>query len=438
MKNSMIWGTQATVDYPFFTLSESQLFREILPRWRANNILTECRDELEKIEYSGMDRDREIEITKNGGNELKKAMEDLEKNTANLKRRAAVGGSPTISAIRGYNLGQGLLSLPEVRYIGLYPASVREYVEQETKYGPVFENAIYIDATPLTLSLELKNVKLMLSNREGRKLGILVDKEELFEKYLTQLERIVNQTEETKKGITVVALGGLSGGTPEQFGKLVKAIKGARFEKYKVKLFLGTNAFRGRRDREGKVVETKEELIRKYHEAVISKVDIVSFNDAELTDYYNAMYTPSEERSLAQKLRDLDLNAIKICHSAEGVILDLNINRPTQIINSEGFNDYPSRFIEEVLQLSSDGTSMNLDRGPEIGWEADMTQVEIYSKHIWARQEAGFTFRFVHPSAELPAGMIGVVAPRIQYPKGIVTGMGAVFDSLLLSFMMRD
>ena len=38
----------------------------------------------------------------------------------------------------------------------------------------------------------------------------------------------------------------------------------------------------------------------------------------------------------------------------------------------------------------------------------------------------------------MPAGMIAVPAARVVHPLGAVVGLGAVFDGLLLSFLMRD
>jgi hypothetical protein len=173
---------------------------------------------------------------------------------------------------------------------------------------------------------------------------------------------------------------------------------------------------------------------------LLKKADIISANDSEVHDLHTVHNKGSHaDIPLAYKLRALPFKAIKVCHSADGVIMDLGCI-PEHIITSHRFRDDPPAFLEEVLRLSADGATYALDATAGYARAANESMIRIYSSFVSqnSRQTDLFNRTFLNVREPMPAGMLSVASARVVRPLGAVVGLGAVFDGLLLTFLLRD
>jgi len=181
----------------------------------------------------------------------------------------------------------------------------------------------------------------------------------------------------------------------------------------------------------------------KYAQAALSLLeqsDIVSMNDSE-ANWLHTAYNKGEysDEPLAYKVRELPLKAIKVCHSADGVIMDLGCI-PETIINSKSFVEQPADFLEEVLRLSADGATYAMDATAGLGRTANEAMIRIYSRNVHpeSRQNDLFKRTFLNVTNPMPAGMVSISSAQVVRTRGAVVGLGAIFDGLLLSFLMRE
>jgi len=185
----IIWGTQCTVDYKF-TLNAEE-FREVIHHFLEENTLGNCIDDLNRISQTGLLRDEEPKADIDGNN-LEKALDYV--RGKGFPCKSELGGSPAISALAGYYLGQGSADLPEVYFCGAKPASVTEFLEKEAAdLGELFKYSAENKAKPRTLGLEVDKFKLMLSCKSGRSLNDLMSKSPKQREFETDLAGLKKQ-----------------------------------------------------------------------------------------------------------------------------------------------------------------------------------------------------------------------------------------------------
>jgi hypothetical protein len=463
MKNRILWTIGGpTVDYPLPFRREDEYYKKI-EELEKENILPEFNPVFQRICKYGQSRDIELRLS---GAEAPDKIHELIGHLG-IRESQQMGGSPAISAVKGFYLDpNGLTGLPKVIYVGLCPKSVEDFITERDDYAPIFIESGRMrkeESRPATVSLEPPlPVKLMISHREGRNPDDLLPDGKL-DPFLNVLEKNIDPS----SGCTnVFALGGISGRKSrtspeledlerretrdelsrnereklyrlrleeeleslEQMNKLV-----GRMEEVSQRaiIFVGTRSFEGTGEGKPKIIEAFKRIIK--------QADIVSFNEAEFSDFYDVCHGPEVGKSLSWKLRDLDLNAVVIVHAPEGSILDLGVN-PDALIKSGELQRDPRRFLPETLQLAVDGAALALAYGRNVGLKASWELVNHFSETVEVRQEKEFINRFVLPSVigTLPPGVVGMAAPRIEHQKGGVTGIGAIFDGLLLSLLMRD
>lgn len=413
MIHAITFGTQSTMDYTCRIDDQKELI-DILKNadefldGKAKEDIKNLKDLVEK---GGLTQDKEMNLD---GESLDRLVKSIDKE----KLHKSGGGSPFISAWAGVSIGYsvGDVSLPDVYFVGLLPANVGEYLQETKCYFPDMKQyALAIEEKPATLSFELGNRKVMISSKKGRELKDM-DKEA----YIRNLVDIKNMH---PNGKVVVALGGLNKGTPGEYSYLIDLIKNSLGESSHI--FVGTNSFEGK---------TNDHIRDCF--GVIKKADIVSFNEVELDAVYSAVCGP-EDSSLAEKLRKLPHHGIKICHSAEGAILDLNYI-PQKILSQRAMEN-PIEFLTESLTLAADGTSYLIEHLPRSNRYPNLTAVKNFSSSVYQRQNQGLHNKFNKQDDEKKQnGMIYAAAPQIKSPLSRITGAGAVFDGFVLSLLMRD
>lgn len=485
MENLIIWGIQATVDYRYIVEDDlttivgewadektgilpqkKKLFDTIAGSGLTEDLKENLQDRLRKIS-NGKDKGKEanlkmgivknrkilskeievkfiknkktgeeekdtvtlpknkFEVIEDIAEQLDEARKYLDEPARNYKWKAELGGNPAIAAVRGYQLKRGVSEskLPKSVYVGLYPDSVKDYVakylrkEEPDIEKKVFESKIRLKAQPQTVSLE-SDRKLMLVYGPGRSL-LYMDEQMYFKMIKETLKKYKND------GVVFAFMGIY----PESdASKLIGKIK----DRYKkAKIFIGTGSFK-----KDEIID--KVLVTETYYKILEKADIVSFNDDELHDLHTVIVGKGARKpiSLADKLKELELDAIKVCHSADGAILDLGVN-PESVINNKQIREDPYGYLQEALQLSVDGASYVLD-SVKIGRKANETAVRTYSESITKRSKELFNRTFLKTVEHLPGGLVTVYAPLVVHPLATLTGIGAIFDSLLLSFLMRN
>ena len=114
--------------------------------------------------------------------------------------------------------------------------------------------------------------------------------------------------------------------------------------------------------------------------------------------------------------------------------------RPETIITSKKFSEKPAAFLEEVLRLGADGATYAMDATAGLGRTANESMIRIYSYNVpdESRQRARFNASFLSITDPMPAGMLAVSSATVVRTLGAIVGLGAIFDGLLLSFLMRE
>jgi hypothetical protein len=480
MSNLIIWSHQATVDYNYRVrdvLSEiaGKILREkLLQSPIEHEQAQRVREVLEQARGRAFVRDRKITVS-SLDNVLEALMEirtwlqegKLE-NGQRYKPDIQIGGDPAIAAIRGHMLSRGpaRTDLPDVCYAGMFPKSVEAVLEQnlindaQEILRNVFRSPLRypVDAEPHSVGLEADVAKIIFVYGPGRSIARLAP-EGHFTQFLNSIEQEVETAPQKERVVLAVGTGRPSMVhiqsqsvfdelasianeashdelvDPEKqevsemlfLMRLLKDVKATKFGD-RVRTFVATRDF------------GRDEIFTRQVIALLKNADIISLNDAEIDDLHTAVNGGNYHNiPLAYKLRELPFKAIKVCHSPAGVIMDLG-TRPEHIITSDRFQEDPAKFLEEVLRLSADGATYAMDATAGLGRWANEAMIRIYSRNVReeSRQHNRFCATFLDVDAPMPAGMISVACARVVRTLGAVVGLGAVFDGLLLAFLMRD
>ena len=283
-------------------------------------------------------------------------------------------------------------------------------------------NCFYIKEQPQSLAIEALHKKIIFAYGPGRNLTYLPGHDASFTAYIDRLMLAATG----RNGKIVVAL---AVPWPLETGSaLLTAIRNRLGDR--AVIFVGSASFR-------QGGNTDIQRAKEIYEKILSKADIISFNDIELHDLHTAIVGDGTFQNipLAIKLKQLQLQAIKVCHSAEGAILELGC-QPEKLITSPDFRRDPGFYLKETLQLAADGASYTIDSvGGKMASEA---MVRVYSSSINDRSTELFRGTFLKTVERPPGGIVAVQAPVVAQPISALTGIGAIFDSLLLSFLMRD
>jgi len=257
--------------------------------------------------------------------------------------------------------------LPAVQYVGLYPESVREFITDRQEEVPelqrtmVEEQCLRINEQPQTLAIE-SDRKIILAYGPGRDVSY-VQREGSFKDYISLLRKTAGEHEE---GRIVVAL---SIPWPIKLGaEMIDAAREAFGER--AIIFVGTSSLR----KKGMI---DVDPARNVYESILRKAQIVSFNETELHDLHTAVEGGGAHQDipLAVKLKQLPLEAFKVCHSADGAILELGCEAGTVITSKEFLKD-PTEFLRETLRLATDGATYAID-SKHLGRKASAAAVNL-------------------------------------------------------------
>ncbi len=456
MYNIIVWVHQATVDYTFRVNEPGRLCANILDHFKgdisfkSSEFKNKVVPRLREIQEKGLNKDSRVDISSKDGEDiivvedLRALREylDLEIKDKN-KKSAQIGGNPAISAIRGHFLRGGRAAdetdLPVSLYAGLVPTTVGAELEKQQKEDeglPLFKRRhiestfkipIPIEKSPQTIALEGSDRKLMIVYGPGRALadiehqandGLTVFVNKICNSLPADFKRIVIAITPPHDEAELNALDGLLSSVRARLGD-------------RLVIFVGTNKLR----------DEEHDYALKLTEKLLSNADIISMNRDE-AEFLHKLYNQEgfqETKPLAQKVRELPFRAIKICHGSHGAIMDLGC-MPEHIITSRRFLNNPAEFLEETLTLAADGATYAVATNAELGRSATEAMIRVYSKHVESRDIELFRSAFLHTSnsAEpMPPGMIWVPSGQVQHQVSSITGAGAIFDSLFLSFLMR-
>ncbi len=461
MSNIILWSHQSTVDHNFRVGERiSKVASELLAQhreWLNSNAKSEVektRQEdkdwvredtllriLERIRDHGLSQDIKKDITQY--TEMPEKIELIrEYLNRNFEGETDVGGDPAIAALRGYFLRQGRedTDLPLVFYAGLLPKSVEEALRDEklpSAWEEVTRVRQEVPDKPQSIGLETRDYKLIVIYSPGRSIVDLAPNSD-FTRFFALLEGVMAGN---PGGLAVLAV---NAGKPKEvkikdekgnkrvvsemdiLESMIAEVKQTTFGK-RVRIFVATRVFGGDIDFAHRVFD------------LLKKADIISVNDSEAHDLHTAYKGSFVDIPLAYKLRMLPFEAIKVCHSADGVIMDLGCI-PEKIITSRHFRENPSGFLEDILRFSADGATYAMDATAGLGRNANEAMIRIYSQNVSpeSRQNDLFNRTFRNVREPMPAGMLWVPSARVVNTLGAVVGLGAIFDGLLLSFLMRD
>lgn len=459
MSNIILWSHQSTVDYNFrFKDSIGEVVGELLSKykdWLETNAKKEIEGTditrentllgiLEQIHDHGLHDDIKKDIT--SYTELPDKIEQVREWLTNqeFEYEVQIGGDPAIAALRGgfLRLGYKNTPLPLVFYAGLVPQSLREAIEKDLlprEWEDVIRVGHNIDAKPQSIGLETRDHKLIIIYSQGRSILELAPNGD-FTNFFGSVGGVMAAT----SGRAVLAV---NAGKPkiveiedpksnthttktisemDILEDMITKIKEEGFGD-RVRIFVATRVFGGDMKFAARVFK------------LLEKADIISMNDSEVQDLHTTFRGSFKDMPLAYKLRALPFKAIKVCHSADGVIMDLGCI-PEDIITSVHFQENPAGFLEEVLRLSADGATYAMDATAGLGRTANESMIRIYSQNVRPenRQQELFDRTFRNVTEPMPAGMLWVPSARVVNTLGAVVGLGAIFDGLFLSFLMRS
>jgi hypothetical protein len=438
MKNMVLWGIQSTVDRTF---NVGEDMEKVVGKFISMGLFEKYHPLLNAVQTTGQNRDITINLEPTDPRSLadiRKASDYLQKSRKHRKGRLyrnteQIGGDPAIAALRAHRLlgGNDGSPLPHVRYVGLLPQSVREFMrrqdpqtrhELEQVFNPA--NCIEIDAEPETLSIEAQH-KIIISYGPGRTVKDLAPNGD-FSEYCEKLKRAAGSF----AGRVVVAM---SIPWPQDLGaRMMQAVQNTF--PHVGGIFLAIKSFR---KETGGALD--KERARDVYRLLLPHVDLFSLNETELHDLHTVVLGNMnyQELALPNKLKELDCHAIKVCHSADGAILEVGCD-PQRIINSEKFAEKPGEYLQQSLQWAVDGAAYAIDSIEQVGRMASEPMVRIYSSSVGDRSDDLFRVTFLKTVDRLPSGIISAHAPLVGRHLAAVTGVGAMFDGLLLSFLMRD
>jgi hypothetical protein len=431
MSTVLVWGLQCTLD---LSLAAGGRVSAIANGFLEERLFPRFEKELIEIKEGGLSRDYAFRLDDAEGDDpadMERASEYLAL-AGTLRRQVHIGGNPAVSALRARllredGLGQG--AWPRSLYGGVLPRTVAEHVEGSI--DPILREiflsdmAKRIDERPQTMAIESASHKLIIDWGRGRTLEPLMD-DGTFSSFLDAYE---SEREARPDDRMVLAL---SVPHPVHLrAQLIREIRD-RFGR-EITLAIGTSSFRrqgGRIDFDG---------AQNVYDTILQHADIVSMNELELGDLHTAIVGGGQysDASLAFKIKELDLDAITVCHSGDGAILHLG-SRPHELIRNEEFARNPFEFAQDALRFCVDGAAYCIDSRPTVGRRATEAMVRAYSNSVQIRNEHRFESTFRLPDEHLPAGVITVRSPSVTRPLSQLTGVGAMFDGMLFSVLLRD
>jgi len=324
--------------------------------------------------------------------------------------RLDLGGSPPISALAEMHLGNGLKGISDAHYAGNLVKSA-EYVldnaYKKFKHRFTYEN-FKTEDEPATFSIENNSgeSKIMMAFSEGRELSDLSGKKR--DQFYIKIGYISNN------GKKIIAFGGLNKGSPEEYAEIISII---RKNEPDVKIFISTNSFKS------------NEEARKFYQRVLSKADIVSYNEIELRKVYESFEYFPGKKSIVEMLSNLipvakkhsvivNPHQLVVCHSEAGAIINYSGKNTKEVVNS--------------LEIAVGGASFRYKNG-RFGTEDEIK--DFISKTT--RSYSQFESIMGCDINDLPEGVLGTVAFDLSdvEVKGSITGAGSTFDGILLSYI---
>lgn len=429
-KNLIVAMPQVTVDRTF---QVGERVSDVAKYFVEKELFTDYRDVLASIQREGLRSDHLLHLREDDPKSLEDIREALDylRLEKNRFREAPtqVGGNPAIMAFRCAKLTASQLNSdhPDVKYSGLFPKSLADFLtemkghEDSAMLRRVFDLQLCksVDAEPQTIALEA-NFKVIIAYGPGRKVTDIAPDAD-FSLFVQNLWRQIS--EDYRRILFAFSI-------PHPIDKgieLVSALKRGFGER--AKIFVGCSSLRvGRND---------EERIRTIWNGILKDADMISLNETELRDLHTEIVGNGvfQRGALASKLRELPTLAIKVCHAAEGAILDPG-PKPERVVNSALFSRDPHGFLEECLTLAADGATFAIDS--LYGHSATEAGVRAYSKTSNVRSGDLFKAVFLEVLGQMPGGLVTVQSPMVARPLSALTGVGARFDALLASFLMRD
>jgi len=442
-KNLVLSQPQLTIDHTFMVPTDA--IPEICSVFVKQRYFSEDnRKDLMSISDSGLQRDVKLELDASEIDDLGKALNYVRhpdpplKEPAQMKELTQIGGNPGIFALRGYYLGAGdpNSSLPIVRYAGLLPQSYRDYESGIDTNDPFHEvllevfredSCASIDEKPMSMSLEGK-FKVIFPYRTGRTLGYLKDaKDKTFTAHLGRMRRLISKRKHAGQNVLFAFPGGLD--SVEDGAQLLNEIEKTEFPANRL-FFFGCSSFR-----EG--TQWNQDETKQIWESMLERADILSMNETELSDLHTVVVGNGtfQDKALSYKLMELPTEAIKVCHSSAGSLMDPGPD-PGRFLNAEAFKTDPSGFLEQSLWLATDGAAYGI--ASQFGNHATEAAVRIFSIRVGSRNADTFKAVFLNVLETMPPGLIAVPAPLVARPMSALTGIGARFDALLAAFLMRS
>jgi hypothetical protein len=430
-RNIVLSLPQVTVDFTFRLPDQVE---RVCAQFVRRERFPEKRDELEHIASFGLRTDHNIRLDLNAKSaiDIGGALEYLRATYPGIEL-SQIGGNPAIAAVRGHFLGNGNrdVSLPIVRYAGIYPASLDEFIARQEQLAPkfychlkqIFDKDICskIDDRPMTLALEDQH-KLIIAYTPGRTIDSISSIGD-FSAYLRKLEPLL-PADQSRKMLLAFA----SVPYPLELGrKLLDQVN--TFFGDRALIFIGCSSFRS-----GSTLNV--ERTKEIWDHILKRAHILSMNDTELGDLHtvvvgNGMH---QEKALAYKLLELPTDAIKVCHGAAGALMDPGAD-PGRIINAEQFMASPFAFLEETLRLATDGATYGM--ASLSGHDATEAGVRVFSASVASRNTEKFKSDYLNVLESMPPGVISAYTPVVWRPLHALTGVGARFDGLLTTLLMR-
>jgi hypothetical protein len=322
-------------------------------------------------------------------------------------------------------------SIPIVKYGGIHPASLGEFKAKQKSSAPafyavlqeVFDKALCVEIPekPMTVALE-GQCKIIIAYGKGRTLDYLQTGD--FSGYLKRLAPLISSNPDGK-----VLFAFPSVLHPLKLGaELLDEIQ-TTFGDNSL-FYFGCSTFR-----EG--ASLNFDRTREIWHLLLKRAHILSMNETELGDLHTVVVGKDthQDKPLAYKLLELPTDAIKVCHGADGALMDPGPD-PGRIINAESFTNGPAAFLEESLRLATDGATYGI--ASPLGHDATEASVRIFSATVPNRNSERFRAAFLNVLESMPPGLIAVHTPVVARSMSALTGVGARFDGLLATFLMRS
>ncbi|MBN2142640.1 hypothetical protein JW711_04890 [Candidatus Woesearchaeota archaeon] len=348
--------------------------------------------------------------------------------------RKALGGSPSISALAEMHLHlDELVGISDAYYDGNMVQTAKEIIMHEydshVNVQDRFLDNAHTNDRPATISLEdvCGSSKLMVSYNPGRKLKDLKEKEFYDRINKIHHKRKADTAQSNPK--MIVALGGMNKGTPEEYKNMIDKIMSSHGG---ARIFVGTNSFKDEENEGGKC-----------YKHVLCEANAVSFNENEIRSVYHDLGGDRTE-DLADIVQKFHIQAesngyipktgqIIICHTEGGAIA---YRKPIEDGDeNENDCDKQKKMFEEALEMAVGGASFRYMNG-RFGSSEEIID---FSKTT-CRAYDKFSHLFGRSINELPEGMCGAVSydltkPGTPIPQGSITGAGATFDGILVSYL---